>query len=90
MFFINFLDILYNCFITLLFLFSRDADLRKGTLCPFCIPIHKKKKKVASFLCWREISRDLFFFFFFFFFFFLKTLNFFSYMSEKTEKSSQK
>ena len=34
-----------NCFITLLFLFSRDADLRKGTLCPFCIPIHKKKKK---------------------------------------------
>ena len=27
------------------FLFSRDADLRKGTLCPFCVPIHKKKKK---------------------------------------------
>ena len=27
------------------FLFSRDADSRKGTLCPFCVPIHKKKKK---------------------------------------------
>ena len=34
-----------NCFITLLFLFSRDADSRKGTFCPFCVPIHKKKKK---------------------------------------------
>ena len=32
-------------FITLLFLFSRDADSRKGTLCPFCVPIHKKKKQ---------------------------------------------
>ena len=26
-------------------LMHRDADLRKGTLCPFCVPIHKKKKK---------------------------------------------
>ena len=25
--------------------FLMDADLRKGTLCPFCVPIHKKKKK---------------------------------------------
>ena len=41
-------QIFYNCFIlyiTLLSLFSRDADSRKGTLCPFCVPIHKKKKK---------------------------------------------
>ena len=40
--------LVYNCFIlyiTLLFLFSRDADSRKGTLCPFCVPIHKKKIK---------------------------------------------
>ena len=47
-FLLIFLDILQNCFnlyITLLFLFSRDADSRKGTLCPFCVPIHKKKKK---------------------------------------------
>ena len=28
-----------------LFLFLRDADSKKGTLCPFCVPIHKKKKK---------------------------------------------
>ena len=27
----------------LLFLFLRDVDLRKGTLFPFCVPIHKKK-----------------------------------------------
>ena len=43
-----FLDILQNCFIlfiTFLLLFLRDADLRKGTLFPFCIPIHEKKKK---------------------------------------------
>ena len=28
-----------------LFLFLRDADSRKGATCPFCVPIHKKKKK---------------------------------------------
>ena len=28
-----------------LFHLLRDADSRKGTLCPFCVPIHKKKKK---------------------------------------------
>ena len=43
-----FLLTLFRYFIQLFyytsFLFSRDADLRKGTLCPFCIPIHKKKK----------------------------------------------
>ena len=47
-FLLLFLDILQNCFIlyiTLLFLFSRHADSRKGTLCLFCVPIHKKKKK---------------------------------------------
>ena len=27
------------------FPFLRDADSRRGTLCPFCVPIHKKKKK---------------------------------------------
>ena len=32
----------------LLFLFSRDADSRKGTFCPFCVPIHKKKKTFGS------------------------------------------
>ena len=31
-------------YITLLFLFSRNANSRKGTLCPFCVPIDKKKK----------------------------------------------
>ena len=25
-------------------LFVRDTDLRKGTMCLFCVPIHKKKK----------------------------------------------
>ena len=23
----------------------RDTDLRKGTMCPFCVPIHKERKK---------------------------------------------
>ena len=36
---------------------------------------------LARFLCWRDISRDLFL---------AKTLNFFSYRSEKTGKSSHK
>ena len=42
-----FLDILQNCFIlyiTLLFLFSKDADSRRGALCPFRVPINNKKK----------------------------------------------
>ena len=38
-----FLDILSMCFI--LFLFLRDADSRKGTLCPFYVPNRKKKGK---------------------------------------------
>ena len=25
------------------FLFLRDADSIKGVMCPFCVPIHKKK-----------------------------------------------
>ena len=33
----------FHCF---LFLFLKDADSRKGTLCPFCVPIHKKKNRV--------------------------------------------
>ena len=47
-FLLPFLDISYICFIlfiAFLFLFLRDADSRKGTLCPFCVPIHKKKNK---------------------------------------------
>ena len=49
-FFITLLDILQICFIlfiAFLFLFLREArkaDSRKGTLCPFCVPILKKKK----------------------------------------------
>ena len=42
-FLLPFLDILSMCFI--LFLFLRDADSRKGTLCPFYVPNHKKKEK---------------------------------------------
>ena len=47
-FLLPFLDILSTCFI--LFLFLRDADSRKGTLCPFYVPDHKKKgkKKVSD------------------------------------------
>ena len=29
--------------IAFLFLFLRNTDSRKGTICPFCVPIHKKK-----------------------------------------------
>ena len=49
-----FLLTLFRYFIKLFyytsFPFSRDADSRKGTLCPFCVPIHKKKneKKIAG------------------------------------------
>ena len=47
-FLLPFLYILGICFIVSLpffFLFFRDADPRKGVLCPSCVPIHKKKKK---------------------------------------------
>ena len=47
-FLLPFLDILSICFIlfiAFLFLFLRDADSKKGTLCPFCVPTHKKKKE---------------------------------------------
>ena len=49
-FLLPFLDILYFCFnlfiaFLFLFLFLRDTDSRKGTLCPFCVPIHKKEKR---------------------------------------------
>ena len=45
-FLLPFLDILYFCFIFIAFLFLslRDADSKKGTLCPFCVPILRKKK----------------------------------------------
>ena len=33
-----------NCF-TFLFLFMRDADSRKGTTCPFSVPIRKEKEE---------------------------------------------
>ena len=45
----HFLDILAVFFLSLdidfLFLFVSDADTRKGAMCLFCVPIHKKKKK---------------------------------------------
>ena len=43
-YFINY----FILFITLLFLFLRDAESRKGTLYTFCVPIHKKKMKKIS------------------------------------------
>ena len=47
-FLLPFLDILFIrfiLFIAFLCLFLRDTDSRKGTLHPFCVPIHLKKKK---------------------------------------------
>ena len=37
----------FYSFHCLSFSFLSDADLRKGTLCPFCVPIHKNKNKVV-------------------------------------------
>ena len=37
--------IFFILFIAFLFFFLRDADSRKATLCPSCVPIHRKKKK---------------------------------------------
>ena len=34
---------LFYSFHCLSFSFLKDIDSRKGTLCPFCVPIHKKK-----------------------------------------------
>ena len=31
--------------ISFLFSFLKDTDSRKGTICPFCVPIHEKKRK---------------------------------------------
>ena len=39
---------LFILFIAFLFLYLRDADSRKDTLCPFCVPIHEKKEKKNS------------------------------------------
>ena len=53
----DFFITLFRCYINLIysfhclfFHFLRDADYRKGTLCPFCVPIHKRKKK--SIIMW--------------------------------------
>ena len=46
--FLNILSICFILFIAFLFLFLRDSDSRKGTLCPFCVPIHKKKNVSKS------------------------------------------
>ena len=43
--FLNILSICFILFTVFLFLFLRDTDSRKGTLCPFCVPIHRKKEK---------------------------------------------
>ena len=37
--------------VTFLFIFLRDTDSRKGTMCPLCVPIHKKKRKKKSLCC---------------------------------------
>ena len=61
-FYYPFLDILFLCLILLiafLFLFLRDADSRKGTLCPFCIPIHQKKKEKKTQFSLRTFVLDL-------------------------------
>ena len=42
-FFLNHLTLTFSSF------FLRDTDLRKGTMCPFCVPIHKKKKITMNF-----------------------------------------
>ena len=42
-FFFFFLCICFILFIAFLFHFLRDANSTKGTLCPFCVPIHKEK-----------------------------------------------
>ena len=52
-----FLLTLFRYFIKLFYLhffsfFSRDADSIKGTFCPFCVPIHKKKTSSAFFCNW--------------------------------------
>ena len=47
MFFITLFRYFIKLFYYTSFPFSRDADSRKGTFCPFCLPIHKKKKKIT-------------------------------------------
>ena len=41
-----FINLFYS-FHCLSFPFPRDADSRKGALCPFCVSIHKKKEENA-------------------------------------------
>ena len=46
---IRYFIVLFYSFHCLSFPFPRDADLRKGALCPFCVPIHKKKRRKRLF-----------------------------------------
>ena len=46
--FLNILLICFILFIAFLFLFFRGTDSGKGTLCLFCVPIKKKKKKFTD------------------------------------------
>ena len=50
--------ILFYSFHCLSFPFLRDSDSRKGTLCPFCVPIHKKKKLT------KRVKKSFLFFFY--------------------------
>ena len=45
--------------ITFLFLYLWDTDLRKASICPFCVPIHKKKKGEIRFLVIYEHNQPL-------------------------------
>ena len=42
-----FINLFYS-FHCLSFPFLWDADSRKGTSCPFCVPIHKKEKRYSQ------------------------------------------
>ena len=45
---IRYFIFLFYSFHCLSFPFPRDADSRKGSLCPFCVPIHKKKENAFA------------------------------------------
>ena len=40
--FYSYFTFFFNFFITYLFVFSRDTNSRKGTMCSSCVPIRKK------------------------------------------------
>ena len=52
---------LFYSFHCLSFPFPRDADSRKGSLCPFCVPIHKKKRTPLLLIDYRGYLYRLFF-----------------------------